>query len=120
MLVCSWLVGKALDKFCPTGVPPVYHIKLTMSSFCSELLGCGKALYCSSYMEGNGESTGSLIKRCIVLDLPCWAMDGFVLVLEGNVRNCGKRQNIAKPLWDKDFLSIFLYCSKCSNVLIII
>ena len=108
MLVCSWLVGKALDKFCPTGVPPVYHIKLTMSSFCSELLGCGKALYCSGYMVGNGESAGSLIKLCIVLDLRGLVMDSFVLDLEGNVRNCGKSRNNAKPLWGKDFLSIFM------------
>ena len=61
-----------------------------------------------------------VVELCIVLDLRGLVMDSFVLDLEGNVRNCGKRQNIAKPLWDKDFLSIFLYCSKCSNVLIII
>lgn len=47
-------------------------------------------------------------------------MDSFVLDLGGIVRECGKRRNIAKAYNYKGLLSVFLYCSKCSNVLIII
>jgi hypothetical protein len=79
-----------------------------MSSFCSRLLGLGKALYCSGYVVGNGESAGSLVKRCIVLDLRGLAMDSFVLDLRGNVRECEKSRNIAKAYKYKGLLSVFL------------
>jgi hypothetical protein len=79
-----------------------------MSSFCPELLVLGKALYCSSYMGDSGESAGSLIKRCIVLDLRGLAMDSFVLDLRGIVRNCGKSRNIAKAYNYKGLLSVFM------------
>jgi hypothetical protein len=79
-----------------------------MSSFCSRLGQPDKALYCSDYVVGNGESAGSLIKRCIVLDLRDLAWGSFVLDLRGNVRECGKSRNIAKAYKYKGLLSVFL------------
>ena len=85
----GWILRTLFDS-----ITSLYHIKLTMSSFCSSFWFSVKRCI----VRDMWWVMVRVVKLCIVLDLRGLAKGSFVLDLGGNVRECGKTKNNIKPL----------------------